>query len=70
MSGPQHILYLSSDLITGAVTVGTSPHFQFKEYPLFWEAIYVAGSKVMLDLQLLRKRVHLRSFFQLVLSPE
>jgi len=51
ISVPLHVVYLSSDLITGTFTVGTRPTLPIKGIsPILGNDL--AGSKVMLDLQL------------------
>jgi len=51
MSVPLHVVYLSSDLVTGTITVGTRPTLLIKGIPLIL-GNDLAGRKVMLDLQL------------------
>ena len=52
MSVPLHIIYLSSDLITGTVTVGTRPTLPIKGISLILRND-LASSKVILELQLI-----------------
>ena len=52
VSVPLHVVYLSSELLTGQVTVGTRPTLPIKGHHLFW-GNDLTGSKVMPDLQLI-----------------